>query len=449
MEVFYVSKKSLNDQQFDNDKYLKRLLRVIPGGAHTYSRGFDQFPLNAPHILKRGKGAYVYDINDNKYLDYGMALRSVILGYSYEFVDNFVIENAIKMGNNLTRPSLLELQAAELFVNLIPSVDMVKFCKNASNATTAAIKLARAYTGRDLVACCSDHPFFSFDDWFIGTTLMNKGVPEAIKNLTKTFRYNDVSDLERLFQQYDQKIACIIMEPATTFHPPEGYLQKVKEICHKNGALFILDETITGFRWHIKGAHYYYKVEPDLCIFGKAMANGFSLAALAGKKEFMRLGSIEFEGQERVFLLSTTHGAEMSSLAAFIATVNIIKQENVIQHIWNYGNKLIKLFNEKAKDFGIQDYFKAFGVDCSPYYVTLDRDKQNSLAFKTLFMQEMINKGVIIPWISLSFSHKEEELEKTSLALDHALKIYSLALEDGYQKYLKGHVVKPVFRKYN
>lgn len=429
--------------------YLTRLLKVIPGGAHTYSRGFDQFPYNAPQILKKGKGAYVYDVDDNKYLDYGMALRSVILGYAYDFVDDFVIHNAIRLGNNLTRPSLLELQAAELLVDLIPSAEMVKFAKNASNATTAAVKLARAYTGRDIVLRCSDHPFFSFDDWFIGSTVMDKGIPQTIKNLTKTFKYGDLLDLERLFNEYPNQIACVIMEPATVEHPPDNYLQSVKEICHRNGALFILDETITGFRWHLKGAQYYYKVDPDLSVFGKAMANGFSLAALCGKRDIMKLGSIEFEGQERVFLLSTTHGAEMTSLAAFLATVKVIQEKNVIKHIWDYGKKLIEIINNIAKEYGIEDYFKAGGVECSPYYITFDKNKENSYPLRTLFNQEMIKKGVLIPWIALSLSHSQEEMEKTMEALKHSLKIYSLALEDGWEKYLQGHIIKPVFRKYN
>lgn len=428
--------------------YLNKLLSLIPGGAHTYSRGFDQFPSNAPQILEKGKDAYVYDPNGNKYLDYGMGLRSVILGYAYEEVNRKVIE-AIQKGNNLTRPTTLELQAAEAFVELIDSVEMVKFAKNGSNVTTAAVKLARAYTGRDYIARCIDHPFFSFDDWFIGSTVMDKGVPEAIKNLTLTFKYGDIEDLQRLFDNYPNKIACVIMEPATTNHPPDGYLQKVRDLAHKNGAIFILDEMITGFRWHIKGAQYYYSVEPDLCTFGKAMANGFSLAALGGKREIMKLGSIEFEGHERVFLLSTTHGAEMSALAAFLATLNIMKSEPVIEHIWEYGNKLISIMNKKAKEFGISEYFIADGVPCSPWYLTYDKNKNISLGMRTLFMQEMLKEKVLMPWIALSYAHRSEELEITEKALEKAFRLYSLALEDGYEKYLQGHVIKPVFRKYN
>ncbi|MCS7096831.1 MAG: glutamate-1-semialdehyde 2,1-aminomutase [Nitrososphaerota archaeon] len=428
--------------------FLYRLLNVIPGGAHTYSRGFDQFPSNAPQILKRGKGAYVYDYEEKEYLDYGMALRAVILGYAHPEVNKRVMQ-AIEYGNNLTRPSLIELEAAEMFVDLIDSAEMVKFAKNGSNVTTAAVKLARAYTGRDYVARCADHPFFSFDDWFIGSTVVDKGVPKAIKEFTLTFKYGDIQDLERLFESYPNKIACVIMEPATTGHPPEGYLQKVREVCHKNGALFILDEMITGFRWHLKGAQYLYSVESDLCTFGKAMANGFSVAALGGKREIMKLGSIEFEGQERVFLLSTTHGAEMSGLAAFIATVNFMKHVDVIGHIWNYGRMLMELMNKTAKEYGIQDYFTVNGVECSPYYVCYDKNKNVSLEFKTLFMQEMVKNGVLMPWIALSYAHSEKELEITAEAVRKSLRTYSLALEDGVEKYLQGHIIKPVFRKYN
>jgi glutamate-1-semialdehyde 2,1-aminomutase len=239
------------------------------------------------------------------------------------------------------------------------------------------------------------------------------------------------------------------MEAATTSHPPKNYLQQVKKICHKNGALFILDEMITGFRWHLKGAQYYYQVEPDLCTFGKGMANGFSVAALGGKKEIMKLGSIEFEGEERVFLLSTTHGAEMSALGAFVETVKFIQKNNVIEHFWDYGKKLINLMNEMAKKYKIEKYFKAGGVECSPYYLTLNKKGEISLGLRTLFSQEMIKNGVLMPWIAISYSHGEKELEITKNALEKTFEVYKKAVDEGYEKYLDGHVIKPVFRKYN
>ena len=428
--------------------YQDRLLKAIPGGAHTYSRGFDQYPANAPQILKRGKGAYVYDENGREFLDYGMALRAVNLGYANEEINKAAIEQ-IEFGNNLTKPSMIELEAAELLIDMIDSVDMVKFTKNGSTATTAAIKLSRAYTGRELVARCAEHPFFSYDDWFIGSTQLTKGIPQKDTEGTKTFGYNNIESLERLFDEFPNQIACVILEPAATEHPKDNFLHKVRDLCHKNGAVFILDEMITGFRWHLKGAQYYYDIKPDLCTFGKAMANGFSVAAIAGKREIMQLGSIEFEGKERVFLLSTTHGAEMSGLGAFVAAMKFMKENNVVEYIWNYGTKLISMINELAKKYEIERNFVAGGIECSPYYLTFDKNGQNSLGLRTLFSQEMIKNGVLIPWVALSYAHGENELAKTKNALEKTFEVYRKAVDEGYEKYLVGSPIKPVFRKFN
>jgi glutamate-1-semialdehyde 2,1-aminomutase len=428
--------------------YQDRLLKVIPGGAHTYSRGYDQYPINAPQILKRGKGAYIYDANENEYLDYGMALRAVNLGYANEQINNAALQQ-MEFGNNLTKPSLVELEAAELLVDLIDSVDMVKFTKNGSTATTAAVKLSRAYTNRMMVARCEEQPFFSYDDWFIGSTPIIKGISQKDIDNTKLFNYNNIESLEKLFEQYPTEIACVILEPSASEHPKDNFLNKVKELCHEYGAVFILDEMITGFRWHLKGAQHYYDVTPDLCTFGKAMANGFSVAAVAGKREIMQLGSIEKEGQERLFLLSTTHGAEMNGLGAFVESIKFIKENNVIEHIWDYGQKLIDLLNNTAKEFGIEKQFVAGGVECSPYYLTFDKDGNNSLGLRTLFAQEMIKSGVMMPWIAISYAHGEKELEVTKKALEKTFEVYKKAVDEGYEKYLIGDVIKPVFRKYN
>jgi glutamate-1-semialdehyde 2,1-aminomutase len=428
--------------------YQDRLLKAIPGGAHTYSRGFDQFPSNAPQILHKGKGAYVYDDKNNEYLDYGMALRAVNIGYANEQINNAAIEQ-INNGNNLTRASLIELEAAEMLIDLIPCVDMVKFTKNGSTATTAAIKLSRAYTNRSLIARCEEHPFFSYDDWFIGSTPLTKGIEQKDIQNTKLFNYNDIENLEKLFLEFPNQIACVILEPSSTEHPKDNFLHKVKELCHKNGTVFILDEMITGFRWSLGGAQHYYNIEADLCTFGKAMANGFSVAAVAGKREIMSLGSIENIGQERLFLLSTTHGAEMSGLGAFVETMKFLKQNNVIKHLWRYGKTLKELINATAKEYGIEKYFVADGIDCSPYYLTFDKNGINSLEFRTLFAQEMIKNGVMMPWIALSYAHGEKELKITKLALEKCFEVYKKALDEGIDKYLHSPSIKPVFRKYN
>ena len=428
--------------------YQDRLLKAIPGGAHTYSRGYDQYPLNAPQILKRGEDAYVYDEQENKFLDYGMALRAVNLGYANKEINTAALKQ-MEYGNNLTRPSMIELEAAELLIDLIDSVDMVKFTKNGSTATTAAIKLSRAYTERELVARCEEHPFFSYDDWFIGSTPITKGIPQDDLKSTKLFNYNNIESLEKLFAKFPNKIACVILEPSATEHPKDNFLHKVKEVCKKNGAVFILDEMITGFRWDIKGAQEYYDIQADLSTFGKAMANGFSVAAVAGKREIMQLGSIEKEGQERLFLLSTTHGAEMNGLGAFVESMKFIQKNGVIEHIWDYGKKLIYLVNQTAKEFGIEKNFIAGGIECSPYYLTFDKNGENSLGLRTLFSQEMIKNGVLIPWIAISYAHGEKELEITKNALEKTFEVYKKAVEEGYEKYLVGDVIKPVFRKYN
>ncbi|WP_018693931.1 glutamate-1-semialdehyde 2,1-aminomutase [Algicola sagamiensis] len=436
--------------------YQKRLLKAIPGGAHTYSRGFDQYPENAPEILARGKAASVFDDQGREYLDYGMALRAVSLGYANEAVDEAAFTQ-IKAGNNLTRPSLIELEAAETLIDLIDSVDMVKFTKNGSTAVSAAVKLARAYTGRDLIARCSEHPFFSYDDWFIGSTPIQKGIPKNIIEQTKCFAYNDITSLEALFEQYPDQISCVVLEPSnvdhpapSSTHPGETYLHDVQRLCKKYGAVFVLDEMITGFRWHIKGAQHFYNIQPDLCTFGKAMANGFSLAAVAGKREIMQLGSIEKTGEERLFLLSTTHGAEMCSLGAFVRSVQFIQEHDVIAHLWGYGEKLIAMMNRLAEQKGIAHCFEAGGVACSPWYITKDHTGQISMPLRTLFSQEMINQGVLMPWIALSFCHQDEAFEKTQNAMDKALDVYVQAIEkQSVEGLLHGAVIKPVFRQRN
>jgi glutamate-1-semialdehyde 2,1-aminomutase len=449
--------------------YQDRLLKVIPGGAHTYSRGYDQFPSNVPQILERGEGAYVWDPEGNRYLDYGMALRAVTLGYAYPSVVEAACRE-IKKGNNLTRASMTELEAAELIVDLIPCADMVKFAKNGSNVTTAAAKVARAYTGRSYICVPRQHPFFSFDDWFIGSTLLTRGIPEWHANTTLVFDYGDIGSLQALFDAHPGQIAGVMLEPATTLTPcaqpcmhilsyenpcsgcqmkKDNFLHKVQTVCRANGALFILDEMITGFRWHLKGAQTYFGVEPDLSTFGKGMANGFSVAALVGRREIMDVGSISTPGAERTFLLSTTHGGEMSSLRAFIETVKVYKEMKVCEHHWHYGEKLRNGLLGLAREFGISDQFGIDGPPISMNFTTRDKSGTLSMAFRTLFSQEMARNGVLMSWIAVSLSHGEVELQLTLEAARKALQVYSRALNDGVDKFLEGPAVKPVFRKYN
>ena len=277
----------------------------------------------------------------------------------------------------------------------------------------------------------------------------SKGIPQKEIDGTKLFKYNDIESLEKMFDYYSGEIACVILEPASTEHPENNFLHKVKDLCKKNGAVFVLDEMITGFRWHLKGAQHYYNIDADICTYGKAMANGFSVAAVAGKREIMELGSIEFIDRERFFLLSTTHGAEMNGLGAFVKSIEFIQKNAVIKHLWDYGKQLVQMMNETAKKYDLEKHFVTGGIECSPYYLTFDSEGNNSMGLRTLFSQEMIKNGVLMPWSAISYAHGENELDLTKNALEKSFEVYKNAVANGYKQYLKGDVIKPVFRKYN
>lgn len=420
---------------------------LIPGGAHTYAKGDDQYPLLAPGFIVRGEGCHVWDADGNEFIEYGMGLRAVTLGHAYRPV----VEAAYKqmlLGNNFTRPATIELDCAREFLGLTEAGEMVKFAKDGSDTTTAAVKLARAYTGRDLVARCADQPFFAVDDWFIGSTAMAAGIPRAIRDLTVQFRYNDIDSLRRLFAEHPGEIACVILEAAASTEPKENYLALVKETCEREGAVLIFDEMITGFRWHLGGAQRVYGVKPHLSTFGKAMANGFSLSALTGKREIMELGGLRHD-KERVFLLSTTHGAENPVLAAAIATMQVYRRDNVIEHLYRQGEKLRHEINRTAETLGIGGHFEVLGRAPNLVYATRDPARQPSQAFRALFLQETIQRGLLMPSLVVSFSHSDADISQTIEAIGEALVVYKKALENGVEHYLVGRPVKPVFRTYN
>jgi glutamate-1-semialdehyde 2,1-aminomutase len=435
-------------ENFDKSRALaSRARELIPGGAHTYSKGADQFPLNSPGFIERADGCRVVDVDGNEYIDWGMGLRSVVLGYSYPRVIE-AVQQEIAKGPNFLLPSPVEVELAELLNRLIPSAEMVKFAKNGSNVTTAAIRLARAFTNRPYIALCKEHPFFSFDDWFIGTTPPNAGIPEENYKHSLTFHYNDLPSLEALFREYPDQIAAVIMEPVTLEEPRDNFLQKVRELTQRNGALLVFDEMISGFRWHLQGAQAFFNVIPDMSTFGKAIGNGFSVSVLAGRRDVMELGGI-YHDKPRVFLLSTTHGAETHSLAACIATIKEIEKQDVISHIWKIGKAFQDGFNDLAREMGLADFISCIGYPCNGAIVTKGSDGQVSLPLRTLFMQEMTAHGVLIPSVVVSFAHQQAEVEQTLAAAREAFDVYGRALEEGTDKYLVGPAVKPVFRRFN
>ncbi|HEV2329554.1 MAG TPA: glutamate-1-semialdehyde 2,1-aminomutase [Verrucomicrobiae bacterium] len=424
-----------------------RFHSVIPGGAHTYAKGDDQYPEQMPIYLVRGKGSHVWDVDGNEFIEYGMGLRSVTLGHAYDPVVEAACRQ-IRSGNNFVRPSPIELECAETLQGLVPGAEMVKFGKHGSDATNAAVKLARAFTGRDLIAICGEHPFFSVDDWFIGSTAMNAGIPEAIRQLTLKFRYNDLKSLRELFSAHPSGIAAVMLEVEREQEPRSGFLQELKELCAKEGAVLIFDEMITGFRWANGGAQQFYKVTPDLSTFGKAIGNGFSVSALAGRRDIMRLGGLD-HNRERVFLMSTTHGAEYHALAAAIETMRIYREEPVVETLWRQGRVLAEGIRRAVGDLKMEDYFLVKGRPCCLAYATLDNKRAPSQAFRTLFLQETMRRGLLMPSLVLSYSHSDDDLKRTIDGIAAALQVYRRALEVGIERYLEGRPVKPVFRKFN
>ena len=437
-----------SDRDFKTSNELrKKGHALIPGGAHTYAKGDDQYPVLSPGFIQKGQGCRVWDVDGNEYIEYGMGLRSVTLGHAYPAVVEAAHQQML-LGSNFVRPAVLELTAAEVMLELVDSADMVKFAKNGSDTTTAAVKLARAYTGRSLVAVCTDQPFFSVDDWFIGTTPMNGGVPEAARKLTVGFQYDDLASVQALFDAHPDQVACLIIEAAKYSEPTDNFLQKVQALCQKRGALFILDEMITGFRWHLKGAQHVYGLEPDLSCFGKGIANGFSVAALAGKRDIMALGGLDHE-KERVFLLSTTHGAETHALAAMIKTAEIYKEENVVDHLNKQGTRLKEGVDTLIDAYDLEGYFEVVGFPGNLVYATRDTEQQPSQVYRALFLQELIKRGVLAPSFVVSYSHSDEAVDQTIEAVGGALAVYRQALDGGVENYLVGRPVQPVFRRYN
>ncbi len=432
----------------ESKKLQHRFHRAIPGGSHTYAKGDDQFPEGQPIYVTHGRGCKVWDVEGNEYIEYAMGLRSVTLGHAFGPVVE-AAKGQLELGSNFNRPAPIEVECAEALLNLVPGAEMVKFAKNGSDVVDAAIKLARAHTGRDKIAFCGDHPFFSCGDWFIGTTEMNAGVPRAVAELSLRFRYNDLESVSELFRNHHGQIAALLLETEKEIPPAEGFLAGLRELCDREGTLLILDEMITGFRWHNGGAQTFYDVSPDLSTFGKAMGNGFSVSALAGRREIMELGGLDQRRRPRVFLLSTTHGAETHALAAARAVMQIYETEPVIQTLWQQGQRLLAGIAEIISELDLGEYFQVVGKPCCLVYSTRDADRQPSQAFRTLFLQELIRHGIIAPSFVVSYSHTDEDIDRTVTAIRAALLIYRQALTEGVEKYLCGAPVRPVFRKYN
>ncbi len=422
----------------------ERLHALVPGGAHTYAKGEDQYPERLAPVISHGRGAHVWDVDGNRYIEYGSGLRSVSLGHAHPRVTE-AVRRELDRGSNFVRPSVVELEAAERFLATVPTADMVKFAKNGSDVTTAAVRLARAVTGRPRVAICADQPFFSTDDWFIGTTPMSAGIPA--NDLTVAFPYGDLAATADLLGRHEGEIACLILEPATHTEPPPGYLEGLRDLADRHGCVLVFDEMITGLRWSAAGAQGLYGVVPDLSTFGKALGNGFAVSALAGRRDLMEWGGLRHTG-DRVFLLSTTHGAETHALAAAMAVQTTYTDEGITAQLHALGEQLASGVRDVAASMGVGDHVLVRGRASNLVFATLDPSGQPSQEYRTLFLRRLLLGGVLAPSFVVSSALTTTDIEHTLDAVGQACAVYRKALDaDDPGPWTGGRPVKPVFRR--
>ncbi len=418
---------------------LARAKEIIPAAAQTYSKNYRCYCEGAaPAFLEKGEGAYVVDVDSNRYIDFVLGLGPVTIGYNDPKINRAVIEQ-LKKGISFTQPHPLEVALAEKIVEIVPCAEMVKFVKNGSDATAAAVRLARAATGRDLVLCCGYH---GFHDWYVGSTVNNRGVPAAVSNLTLRFPYNDPDTLKKLFQENSGKIAGVIMEPVALEPPQDGFLSEVRKICSQNGAVLIFDEVITGFRVAPGGAQEYYGVTPDLCTMGKGIANGMPLSLLAGKKEIMAL-------IDQGAFVSTTFGGETLSLAAALETIRLMESRNYFDHVWHLGTMWLENAARLIEEKDLGEVVKTTGLPPHSGVVFKQCGDVTAEDFKSLFIQEIISEGILSLGINnYCLSHTEADVQKYIAALENVFSAFREAIEKNTVAHLlKGGKFFPVFAR--
>ncbi|MDN5727823.1 MAG: glutamate-1-semialdehyde 2,1-aminomutase, partial [Propionibacteriales bacterium] len=432
--------------RFDASNHLQdRLHQLIPGGAHTYARGSDQYPEQMAPVLVRGRGALVWDADNNCFVEYGAGLRSVTLGHAHPRVDA-AVSHALRDGVNFSRPQRLEAMAAEEFLDQVPGAEMVKFAKNGSDVTTAAIKVARAHTGRDLVAIC-DQSFFSVDDWYISHTEMDRGIPAGEQHRGLRFAFNDLPALERLLDEHGSQVAAVILQPATsTQEPAAGYLAGVQALSRRHGAVLIFDEIITGFRWAAGGVQRLAGITPDLSCWAKGIGNGYAIAALTGSAALLDVGGLNTD-QPRAFVLSTTYGPETVGLAALRAVLTEHRRHDPIGQMETAGRQLAVGINAVAARAGLTDHLRAVGRPSCLMFETLDADRRPSQEFRTVLLAELLTHGVLGQSLVTSAAHDDELVAHTVAAFEAALPSYARALTDGVDSVLHGAPVAPALRR--
>lgn len=420
-----------------SEALLSRALRTIPLGTQTFSKSKTQYPHGvSPYFISRGEGARVWDVDGNEYSDFINSLAAVTLGYRDPDVDRAVAE-MMQNGVVFSLPHPIEIEVAEELVKLIPSAEMVRFGKNGSDATAGAIRVARAFTRRDHVAVCGYH---GWQDWYIGSTLRNKGVPEATRALTHSFKYNDINSLDSILRARPGEFAAVILEPMNVEPPRNGFLNEVKQLAHRHGALLVFDEVVTGFRVHIGGAQSLFGVVPDLSTFGKGLANGYPVSAVVGRADVMR-------EMEEVFF-SFTFGGETLSLAAALATLQKLQREPVIEQLKRTGERVVSMIRGQLTQFGLDSYFGVSGHPAWSFLALRDVGDLGMWGLKTLVLQEMLGNGVLtLGSHNISYAHRDDDLQRLGRGYEAAFARVREAIDGRpLRELLRCEPLQPLFR---
>lgn len=405
-----------------SQQLLARAEKIIPRASQTLSKAPDQFIRGvSPYAIAKGKGCYVWDVDGNKYIDLISSLGAIILGHQHPVIDRAVIAQR-KRGVIFSLPGDIEVELAEEIARIIPFAESVRFGLNGADATSAAIRVARAYTGRDHVAKCGYH---GWSDWSISThPLRSRGVPPPVKALTHEFSYNKIETLEKIFTEHGNDIAAVILEPYSNVLPKDDFLKKVKDLAHKHGAVLIFDELVTGFRIAKGGAAEYFGVSPDLATYGKAISNGEPLSVLVGRKEVMSV----LDGQDVFF--STTYAGYLPSIAAAIANLRYMKTHNVQKKLWNTGELFMKEYDRVAKKHGLATY--AEGLPFHPYLIFKNSAGEDDLALRSLFIQEVAKRGILVSSaVLINYAHERKYIMEVIKKLDQVFAILKSALKKG------------------
>lgn len=420
-----------------SEAYLERARRTIPLGSQTFSKSLTQYPFGvSPYFIRRAKGSRVWDVDGNEYIDFVSSLASVTLGYSDPGVDA-AVRAQLEEGVIFSLPHPIEAEVAELICELVPCADMVRFGKNGSDATAGAIRLARAFTERDRVAVCGYH---GWQDWYIGSTARHRGVPQATRDLTHNFGFNDMASLEALFAAHPGEFAAVILEPMNAVLPAPGFLEGVKAAAQAHGALLVFDETITGFRYSNGGAQALFGVTPDLATFGKGLANGYPVSAIAGRRDVMML-------MEEIFF-SFTFGGEALSLAAARATLTRLRDEPICERLAAKGLALQRAITAVIEQHGLAATFSVSGHPSWTFLNIKDSAGVDAFEIKTLYLQEMIERGLLtIGTFNLNDAHSDADMARLADALAEVLPLIGSALREGkLRERLRCEPLQPLFK---